>query len=163
MRAVVSTELALVLLALCLALAGCTASTLQAHARAATVTAATLHAGVDAVTDARRSALSRVEHATQGQPVADRLTALRAERERWAPVGAALDAARSALLTWIDSVELAHAAGGDGELLGPVLRLAARVVRLYDDAARLGRQLGAHVPRLPQAVTELVDGIGGAS
>jgi hypothetical protein len=144
-----------------LLLAGCGGGAIQTQARAATVTASVLHAGVDVATDARRASLARVEAETEGQPVADRLEALRAERARWSPLGASLDAARQALLTWVASLELALAADEDEDTMPSLLQLALRVVLLYDQAAELAAALGADLPQLPEQVTALAASVGG--
>lgn len=152
---------ALVLLA-CIAGPGCGPTAVQSHYRAQTLVAGALTVGGEVTTDARTASLVRVEQSTAFMPVEERLAALRTERANWEPVGAALDSARAALLTWHTSTEMAEAADSDADLLGVLLRLAARVVLLYDEASRLARVLGADLPELPEFVRSLARSIGEA-
>lgn len=159
MRDLASLGAAVVLVAL--VLAGCGRTVLESNASAALISTSVHAAAGGEIDVARRASLTRVEAETEGQPVAARLEALRAERARWEPVGAALDAARDAIITWVQALELARAAGGDDGLLGPLGTLAGRVALLYDDVARLATALGVDVPALPAVVRGLAQGIGG--
>jgi hypothetical protein len=138
---------ALVLGALSLLASGC-ANPIGGQARAATVSAAALTAGGDAVMAARSAALDRVEAEHPTDPEHD--LALDAEAARWLPVLEGLDAGRTALLVWIDALELAQAAGGDDDLLPPLLALGLRTLRLIADAFALASSLGVEgLPVLP--------------
>lgn len=150
--------LALVLVALWLT-SGCGATALQTQARAATVTASTLTLAQQAVSDARSHALDRVEEEHPDDPEHD--AAVLEEAARWRPVGAALDSARDALLTWVQSIELAHLAGSDGVELLDLVPLVARVVLLYADVVELSASLGVEIPALPAIVTSLASTYGG--
>ncbi len=152
---------ATVILGICLLLAGCDLGAVQAHYRAQTIVAGALTVGGEVVTEARTTALVRVEQANSFMPPEERIVALKIERANWEPVGAALDAARSALSTWETSTETAESAGADEDLLGILVRLASRVILLYDEAARLAATLGADLPPLPEVVTSLARSIGG--
>jgi hypothetical protein len=118
------------------------------NARAATITAGALTAGGDIVMAARAASLDRVEAQYPSDPEHDEQLEL--EAARWQPVLLGLDGARSALLVWIDSLELAQVAGGGGALLGPVITLGARTLRLIGDAFALASSLGVTgLPTLP--------------
>lgn len=142
---------------------GCGASAFSAHYRSATIVAGVHAAAGTVIDDARSSALDRVEREHPTDPEHD--AALEAEADRWRPVGAALDVARDAIGAWIDAVDLARAAGGDeGDLLAPLLALAARAVLLYERIAELAGSLGVDdLPPLPPFVRALAAStIGGA-
>lgn len=151
----------LALLAGLSAIAGCAGSPYAQHARAATITSASL-AAVGGVADvARDAALDRVEaeHPMHGET---RSAALDAEAARWQPVGAALDTARSAVLAWVESIDLARIAGDDGDLLPQLGVLAGRAALLYGEIARLLAALGVEdVPVLPGLVEGLAGSLGG--
>jgi hypothetical protein len=163
MRSIIDAFAFLVLLTgLSLLLHGCSADPIADQARAATVTAGVLSAGGEAVTAARGAALDRVEAAHPTDP--DHDAALEAEAAKWRPVGIALDEARTALATWIDALSVAHLAGdgASGELLRPVVALAARAVQLLAHAFELATALGVeHVPHLPALLTTLAAIPGG--
>jgi len=143
--------------------AGCTSSAVGIHARAV-VAVASAHAAAGGELDAARSAALdavEAEHPTAGD---ERTAALRAEGARWRPIGAALDAARGALATWLQSVELAEAAGGGEDLLLDLARLAARVAELYGSIVELARGVGVDdLPPIPAALAAVLSGIGGES
>lgn len=145
------------LLALAILAAGCSPSAYRIHTTAVAGIAGGLEIAGTLRDDARGAALDRVEvdHPDVGDA---RSAALDTEAARWAPSGLALDAVRSALLTWLSALELARLA--DGELLEALLPLAVRVLRLYDDVARLLRELDVEAPALPGVVRAV---IGGAS
>ena len=132
---------------------GCGASAISQHARAAiVVTHAHLVAGE--VADAARTAeLDRAEAEHPTDPEHD--LAVTAVAERWRPVGLALDAAAEALRTWVASLELARAAGGDS-WLGEALAVAIRVLALYSQAVAVAADLGTELPALPASVTSLL-------
>lgn len=147
-----------VLTLLCAALvSGCGGGAIRVHAHAAAVTAGAVTVAGATVDDARAAALDRVEAEHPTDPEHDE--ELDREAARWRPVGIALDGTRTALHLWLDSLDLATRAGDD-DALPMLVPIAARVVRLYDDAARLATELGVTLPRLPTAVLAL---IGGAS
>ena len=80
------------------------------------------------------------------------------------PCGGALEAARGALATWLQSVELAEAAGGGEDLLPDLARLAARVAELYGSIVELARGVGVDdLPPIPAALAAVLSGIGGES
>jgi hypothetical protein len=148
------------ILALALLASGCGASAVGLHARAAQATAAVV-ASTGIVADAARDAsLDRVqaEHAASPAEVHD--AAVIAEAARWEPLGAALDATRSALLVWIESVQLAHVAGTDDVSLAALLPIAARVVLAYEAIAGMLASLGVEgAPPLPAEVRALAQGV----
>lgn len=149
-----ATKTSLLALGMALALlAGCGTSALRGQATAATVASVALDTGGQTVDAARSAALDAVEARETDREARD--AALRAEAARWAPVGAALDACRDALLTWIETLELARR--GDEGALGweTFVPLVARVVLLYDSAARLASGLGVELPLLPDTVRAL--------
>jgi hypothetical protein len=126
---------------------GC-ADPIRDQAEGATVAAATITAGGDVVMAARDAALDRVEAQYPTDPEHD--AQLELEAARWRPVLVALDAGREALLTWISALELAHAAGGGEGLLGPVISLGLRTLRLVSSAFELAAELGVEgLPSLP--------------
>jgi hypothetical protein len=128
-------------------LVGC-GNPIGAQARAATISASALTAGGDAVMAARGAALDRVEAEHPTDPEHD--LALDAEAARWLPVLEGLDAGRTALLVWIDALELARVAGGGEDLVPPLLALGARTLRLIADAFALAGALGVEgLPVLP--------------
>lgn len=144
-------------------LLGCGASAYSTHYRAATVVAGVHAAAGTVIDDARKSALDRVEREHPSDPEHD--AELDREADRWRPLGVALDLARDAIGAWIDAVDLARAAGGDeGDLLAPLLALAARAVLLYERIAELAGALGVEdLPPLPPFVRALATStIGGA-
>lgn len=143
---------------------GCGASTYQVQARAAHLTALATDATGQVIDAARDHALDEVE-AAHPEHGAERTAALEAEAARWRPAGQALDAIRSALLTWVTSLEAARVLGEDGAaVLWPrALAIAAQVADLYGRVAALARELGATgVPELPAALSALLAGAGGA-
>lgn len=140
-------------LALALAATGCGPNALRDNARAALVVTAAVETAGDSVDAARTERLDRVEAAVANSP--DREAIVRREAARWEPVGAALDACRDAVLTWVESLELARVAGGDGLGFEDFVPLVLRVVLLYDDVARLATSLGVEVPELPAFVRAL--------
>jgi hypothetical protein len=151
--------LPLLALVIAVLVTGCT-DPISDQARAATISAGALSAGGDAVMAARAAALDRVEAAHPTDPEHDEQLDL--EAARWAPVLEALDTARTALLTWIDSLELARLAGGGGDLLAPIATVAARAVQLVVRAFELAGALGVEdLPAIPPIVRGLVDGFAG--
>lgn len=140
-------------LAVALAVAGCGASGLRTQASAATVASIALETAGQTVDHARRTRLDMVESRVSESP--DRDEILRREAARWEPVGAALDACRDALLTWVEALNLARL-GDEGLLSWEVfVPLVMRLVLLYDDVARLATELGVSVPPLPDLVRAL--------
>lgn len=135
-------------------------SPVRANAQAATlVTELTITAG-DEIDAARDRALDEVETA-HPEPGPVRNAALDAEAAHWRPVGLALDAIRAAILAWTQSIALAHASGSDA-LLPELLRLASRVVGLYESLRVAAEELGIDdLPALPAEVRALVRALGG--
>ena len=126
---------------------GC-ANPVRDNAAGATVAAGALTVGGDVVMAARAAALDRVEAAYPTDPEHD--AQLELEAARWQPVLLGLDAGRSALLVWVDAIDLAHIAGGDGGLIAPLISLGARTLRLVADAFALATELGVEgLPTLP--------------
>lgn len=148
-----SSLLAAGLAALLCLVPGCGATALRDNARAALVTGTVLRTAGEQVDAARTARLDEVEAAVSQSP--DRDLILAREMDRWEPVGAALDAARDALLSWVEALELARLADGDGFVWQHVIPLVLRLVLLYDDVARLASELGAEVPALPGVVRAL--------
>jgi hypothetical protein len=145
----------LLLLLFALVLVGCSPSAYRVHA-SAIVTVAGVHTVAGGGLDTARAAALDAVEAEYPDVGPDRTAALRTEAARWEPAGAALDAVRSALRTWVSSVELARSVDDDGGLLEALLPMAARVLSLYSDAARLMRSLGVEAPQLPPAVLAIV-------
>lgn len=142
---------------------GCGASAFQTHARGAAIAATALSATGDVVDSARGVALDRVEEAHPARGP-ERDAALDAEAARWRPAGEALDAARTAVLTWIDAIELARIAGSEDGLLPQLVQLGARVVQLYDRVIAVIASLGVEgVPALPDAVRTFAEGLTGGA
>lgn len=141
--------------------AGCGASPVRVAANAATIaTTITVTAGEE-VDAARDRALDAVE-AAHPDVGPERSAALDAEAARWRPAGIALDAIRAALLAWTQAIALAHAAGSDA-LWPELVRLAARVVGLYDALIAAVEELGVDdLPALPAEVRALARALGGA-
>lgn len=141
-------------------LAGCGAGAIGTHARAATATAGVIAATGTIADEAREAALDRVEREHPTDPEHDE--ALLAEAARWRPVGLSLDAARSALLTWIAALTAAQAAGEGDSLLLSLLPVAARVALLYESTIALLGALGVEgAPGLPDGLRALVLSVGG--
>jgi hypothetical protein len=141
-------------------LSGCGGNALRDQARAATITAGVLHAGGDLTMASRASSLDRVEVEHPTDPEHD--AAVLAEHTRWQPVVVALDGARAALLTWIDSLELARIAGGGEDLLPSIATLAARAVQLAARALELASALGVEgLPAIPPIVTSIATAYAG--
>lgn len=139
---------------------GC-ADPIAAQARAATITAGVLTSGGSVVSEARDEALDRVEAAHPTDPEHD--AEIELEAARWRPIGVALDSARAALGLWIDTIDLARIAGGGGDLLAPLVALAARVIEAYGRAVELAQALGiGGLPVLPTWVLTLATSLGGA-
>lgn len=143
---------AIVALAACLA-SGCGASALRDNARAATVVSVVLETAGDAADAARTARLDEVEHAVRNSP--DRDEIIRREAAQWEPLGAALDACRDALLSWIGALEVANLAEETDLTWEVFVPLVMRVVLLYDDVQRLANTLGATLPELPAIVRAL--------
>jgi hypothetical protein len=109
----------------------------------------------------RVEALDRVEARYPIDPEHDEHFEI--EASRWVPLGTALDAARTALLTWVDAIDLARiAGGGDGDLMGAVATVAARALQLAARALAAASSMGAEgVPTIPPAVMTLAAGLAG--
>ncbi len=141
-----------------LLLSGCGASAIQSHARAATAVGVTLTEARATLLDARAADLDAVERETDGQEPAARLAAVDARSDMWAPALAGWNLCREAASTWVESIALAHAAGGGEDLLAPVFRLAVRVLALWPPVVALASELGADLPRLPDVLSGLLGG-----
>lgn len=141
---------------------GCTRSQIQIQAEAAAVTAAVHSAGGAIVDERRAAALAEIEDTTMGQPVDERLSALRSERTRWQPVGLALDSARRSLLLWLDSLDVAVAADAGDDVAGSLLTLGAQVLLAWGEVVRVAAELGAELPALPEWVVSLIQTRAGA-
>jgi hypothetical protein len=138
---------------------GC-ANPIGDQARAATVSAGALTAGGDVIMAARAASLDRVEAQYPADPEHDAQVEI--ESARWRPVLEALDAARTGLLAWIDSLDLARMAGGGDDLLAPIAVVAARAVQLVVRAFDLAASLGVEdLPAIPPVVRQLADGFAG--
>lgn len=141
---------------LALALVGCGASGLRTQAHAALVAGTVTSAAWAQVDHARTVRLDSVESSVSQSP--DRDLIIAREAARWTPIGAGFDAIRDALLAWVQAIELARVAGEDSLTLEDWIRfvpLVGRVVLLYDDVARLARELEIELPALPPAVRAL--------
>ena len=138
-------------------LAGCGASAISTHARVATVVGMSLGEVRGVLVVARRADLDAVAERTEGLGREASLAAVEARASRWTPVFQGVEDARILVGTWIDALALALAAGGGEDMLGPVLRLAARAVQLYgatlDTITAFGTALHVEgigeLPRLP--------------
>jgi hypothetical protein len=137
----------LMVLAVALVASSC-GSAIGDQARAATIVTGALSAGGDVVMDARGAALDRVEAQYPHDPEHDQQ--IETEDAHWRPVLTSLDAARDALLAWIDAIDLARIAGGGGDVLGPVITLAGRALALVTSAFAIATSLGVQgLPELP--------------
>lgn len=145
--AVRSGILPLFVLALCLA--GCGAGAIQAQARAATVASVALE-GV------HRVAMSETDHRLQA--CADAACTTEVE-SAMAPIVLAYEAARVALVAWVEALQLAQVAGEDGDVLAALLTAGARWLSLWDPLAAALAGIGLDVPRLPPLVTGLLGGV----
>lgn len=165
-RTIVRVSLAIILagiaLAAGLALCGCGSSALGAHARAASVTIATVQTVGVTVDEARTLELDMAEEAHPWRGP-ERDATLTATAARWEPAGAALDALRDALIAWVDAIELAAAADAGEDVEPHLLTLAGRVVLLYDSVGRAIRAARpeTRVPELPAIVRALARGAAG--
>ena len=141
--------------------AGCGASAIRDHARAALATAHVHRAAVTVVEAARTEALDRVEAAHPVDPEHD--AAVLVEAARWRPALEALDAAAVAIRAWVDALDLARLAEVGDVGLVELLPLGARVLALLARVASLARSLGADVPEVPVWLEALLVGAGGES
>jgi len=138
--------------------AGCGASAISVHARAALATAHVHRAAVTIVETARAESLDRVEAAHPVDP--DHDEAVLAESARWRPALEALDAVAVAIRAWVDALDLARIAEVGDVGLAELLPLGARVLALLARVAALARSLGAEVPEVPAWLTGLLGGAG---
>lgn len=141
---------------LALALVGCGASGLRTQAHAALVAGTVTSAAWAQVDHARTVRLDQVESSVSQSP--DRDLIIAREAARWTPIGAGFDAIRDALLAWVQAIDLARIAGEESLTLEDWIRfvpLVGRVALLYDDVARLARELELDLPALPPAVRAL--------
>jgi len=136
--------------------AGCGASAISTHARAALSTAHVHRAAVTVVEAARGAALDRVEAAHPTDPEHD--AAVLVEAARWRPALEALDAVAVAIGAWVDAIDLARIAEVGDVGLVELLPLGARVLALLARVAALARSLGADVPEVPAWLTGLLVG-----
>lgn len=143
----------LLLLAACLHSTGCGANGLRTQAHAALVAGTVTSAGWAQVDRARTDRLDRVQASVSQSP--DRDLIIAREAERWTPIGAGFDAVRDALLAWVGAIDLARLAGEQDLSWEFFFPLVSRVVLLYDDVARLARELDVDVPALPDVVRAL--------
>lgn len=134
-------------LALCLA--GCGAGAIQVQARAATVASVALE-GV------HRVAMSETERRLDA--CAD-VACTQDVETSMAPIGLAYEAARVALVAWVEALQLAQVAGEDGDVLSALLTAGARWLSLWDPLAAALAGVGLEVPRLPPLVTGLLGGV----
>ena len=139
--------------------AGC-GSPIRTAANAATITTELVITAGDEIDAHRDRALDAVE-AAHPEHGPERDAALDAEAAEWRPLGIALDAIRATILTWTQAITLAHAASSDA-LWPEVLRLAARVVGLYESLRQAALGVGIDdLPALPDEVRSLVRALGG--
>lgn len=137
----------LFVLALCLA--GCGVGAIQVQARAATVASVALE-GV------HRVAMSETERRLDA--CAD-VACTQDVETSMAPIGLAYEAARVALVAWVEALQLAQVAGEDGDVLSALLTAGARWLSLWDPLAAALAGVGLEVPRLPPLVTGLLGGV----
>jgi hypothetical protein len=137
-------------------LTGCAQTDIQRHAQAALVVSATMRVAGDVMDTARAEALDRVEAAHPTDPEHD--IELEREAERWRPAGQGFDTARAALLTWIESIELARIAGESDVDIAALRPFAGRVVTLYSRTAAMLRDLGVDLPVIPAMIVALLGG-----
>jgi hypothetical protein len=144
----------ILILLLLLSSGGCGADPLMNQARTAAVVLGFLTTGESVVRSARGAALDRVEAQYPHDPEHDEQLDL--EAARWVPAGAALDSARSALLMWIDAIDLARIAGGGGDAITPVLSLMSNTIQLLAHALDVASSLGVQgVPIIPAPILSL--------
>jgi hypothetical protein len=130
------------------ACSGCGASALQVQARAATVATVALEGAHRLAMDATEDRLDACETVACTQEV----------EQAMAPVALAHEAARVALVGWVEALRLAAVAGDDGDVLSALLTAGARWLSLWDPLAAALAGVGVEVPRLPPLVTGLLGG-----
>lgn len=139
------------------ALFGCGASALRAHASAATVLTVA-HAGVADLVVATVDTQSVECEARPGPERAPCVDTLRAVAE---PAALAVDATRTAVVAYREAVSVAAAAEAGEDVVHALAVALARVVRTWDSLAASMRALGADVPDLPASVRALLDVLAG--
>lgn len=134
--------------------AGCGASVVSTHARAATVSAVAAQGAARVVRDA---ALADAQTSCPAAG-AECMAALRA---RWAPADAAVASTRATLLAWVEALEIARVAGDGDDLWVPLATAAARLVSEWERMRAALAPLGVDLPALPTLVVQAAAMIGG--
>jgi hypothetical protein len=130
------------------ACSGCGASALQVQARAATVATVALEGAHRLAMDATETRLDACETVACTQEV----------EQAMAPVALAHEAARVALVGWVEALQLALVAGEDGDVVSALLVAAGRWLALWDPLAAALAGVGVEVPHLPPLVSGLLGG-----
>jgi hypothetical protein len=127
---------------------GCGAGAIQVQARAATVATVALESAHGAVMDETERRLDACTDVACTQDV----------ERAMAPIALAHEAARVALVGWVDALQLAMVAGEDGDVISALLTAGARWLSLWDPLAAALAGVGVDVPRLPPLVSGLLGG-----
>jgi hypothetical protein len=138
----------LAMLALAAWLTGCGASAIQAQARAATVATVALEG-------AHRLALEETERRLDG--CTDVPCTVDVERQM-APVVAAYETARLALVGWVEALHLSALADGGQDVVGALLVAGARWLAVWASVASALAEVGVEVPALPGAILGPLEG-----
>ena len=133
---------------------GCGASAVRMHAEAAAVTAVTV-SGARAII--RESAASDFDRCVAARD----LECTRTVEQRYERVSAAHDLVRTALIGWIEAIEIAHLASDGADLWGPLASALARVVQQWGVLVAALRPLGHELPALPPMLEQLLSAAGG--
>lgn len=129
---------------------GCGPGAIQQHARASLVAAHAVEVAHTTASAARGAALDQAE--AEHPPGPERAEAIRSTSAAWRPLGVAIDAARTVVLTWVGAIEVALIADDEGLGLATLVPLALRALEAYQAAARVAGELGAELPGLPDLV-----------
>lgn len=128
--------------------AGCGAGAIQVQARAATVATVALEGAHRMTMDETERRLDACTDVACTQDV----------ERAMAPIALAHEAARVALVGWVDALQLAMVAGEDGDVISALLTAGARWLSLWDPLAAALAGVGLDVPRLPPLVSGLLGG-----
>lgn len=151
-----------VMAALIVALVGaCGPDALTRHIQAAQVVTRVAQEAGDQRDRARMDALHRVadEHRNDTFEVIE--AAVRAEAERWAASGLALDAINAALREWTTGLWMAYVAQSGDSVWPTLIEMGARTLTLYQALAASMVPLGVTVPVIPDSVMVFVRAAGG--
>lgn len=146
-------------LVISMSLTGCGGGAVRDHATAATIASVGL-SGAAHVATAGAEADVRALCPDTDDDISDRACVGRA-RERWAPVAMAHEAARVALVAWVEALDVAEQAAEGEDLARALAASAARFVLQWDALAEAMRAHGVVVPDLPLIVRQVATIVGG--